>query len=128
MRLVRMNKRSRYKGLDCMYCNRLVVDGRVAVCSTLYVYPNERGGAFTFSYSVKDMIRRRVAGAEPVSENEIQVRVVWHRKCLEKILTNPRGPFDPEVEASMYDEYREQLLERFEERKPGSVRYPSEAM
>jgi hypothetical protein len=90
-----------------------------------------------FSFSVKDMIHRKMprwrslAGRDVRKvdeENEIVVRVAWHRRCLEKILTNPKGPYDPEVIASMYDEYREKLLERFEERKPGSVRYPSESL
>lgn len=142
MRLVRMNKRSRYRGLDCMYCNQLIVDDRVAVCSTLYVYPLENmpGEAFTFSFSVKDMVerkmgvspsaqaRKRAAFARITGDDEIVIRVAWHRLCLEKILANPKGPYDPAVVASMYDEYREQLLERFEERKPGSVRYPSESL
>ena len=135
MRLVRMNKRSRYRGLDCMYCNQLIVDDRVAACSTLYVYPleDQPGQAFVFSFSVKDMIARKIGYVRKVHNRvkdgeELVVRVAWHRKCLEKILTNPKSPLDPAVAASMYEEYREQLLERFEERAPGSVRYPSESL
>lgn len=138
MRLVKMNKRSRYHGIACMYCHRPVADGRVALCSTYYVYPSLQDGnwsdrAAVWGYSVNESRERQDAKNPVIGQKltdyrpaEIKVKVVYHRKCMEKILTNPRGPYDPEVVASMYDEYREQLLERFEERKPGQVRYPSE--
>jgi hypothetical protein len=136
MRLIEMNNRSRYKGINCMHCNRSVVNGRVALCSTFYVRPfyddgdlienpvvtawslndaDERERSNHLGFSLEDDRRR-----QPQPE-EVRIRVVYHRSCVEKILTNPNGPYDPEVIKSMYDEYREQLLERFKEWKPTDV-------
>ncbi len=137
MRLIRMNKRSRYKGLSCMYCNKYIEDDRVALCSTLYVYPDTPHAydppAGTewwepFSFSVRDMVKRKHDDYDENMDREVRVKVGWHRLCLEKILANPKGPYDPATVATMYEEYRASLLERFEERLPGSVRYPSESL
>lgn len=126
MRLVRMNKRSRYRGLACMYCHRRVTDGRVALCSTYYVYPTLGDGDWAKQTVTRAHSLNKADDTAVLARPEFKVKVVYHRRCMEKILTNPRGPYDPEVEQSMYEEYRGQLLERFEERKPGAVRYPSE--
>lgn len=119
-----------------MYCHRPVADERVALCSTFYVYPSLSDGnwndkAMVTSYSINDREERNppkglaALNTSMLKRAEIKVKVVYHRRCMEKILTNPRGPYDPEVVQSMYEEYREQLLERFEERKPGQVRFAS---
>jgi hypothetical protein len=127
MRLIKMNDRSRYKGIECMHCNKPVINGRVALCSTFYVRPFYDDGDLienptVTSWSLNEADERERSNnlgffIEDDPE-EICIRVVYHRACVEKILTNPNGPFDPEVLKSMYAEYREQLLERFEEWKP----------
>lgn len=130
MRLIKMSDRSRYKGLSCMHCNRKVANGRVALCSTFYVHPFYAGGELrenpiVSTWSVSDAEKRarddRLGWDINPVPTEIRVRVVYHRSCVEKILTNPNGPYDPEVIKSMYDEYREQLLERFKEWEPTDV-------
>ena len=98
MRLLRMNGRSRYKGLSCLHCHKPVKDGRAVLCSTYYIRGDGRPGDRVTTYSTI-----RIGP-------EWMIRIVYHRKCMEGILA--RGPLDPEVEASMFDEYRARLVER----------------
>lgn len=129
MRLIRMSERSRYRGLECMYCNRKITNGRVALASTFYVSPTKWRTYAGWKASEQDPTKVLVNPVMAAHRQwkmfpplEIQVRIVYHRRCIEKVLS--RGPYDVREEASMFDRYREGLKERFEERKPGSVRYP----
>lgn len=101
MRLIRMNSRSRYKGRQCLHCHKHVADGRVGLASTYYIYNHTTGRPWVMTQRLTKM-----------TDPGIEVRVVYHRKCIEKILTN--GLLDPEVERTMFEEYRDSLAEQFE--------------
>jgi hypothetical protein len=103
MRLIRMNRRSRYRGIRCLHCHKPISEGRVGLASTYYVLPWRPSPRVS-----TQRMRRHGFGDE-----EICIRVVYHRKCVEKILT--AGPLDPEVEVSLFEDYRDQLLQEYEE-------------
>lgn len=121
MRGLKIGKRSVYRGLKCMHCHRKVTEGRAVLASTFYVcagYPNA-----VHTQSQSHWLKRQIYGQSPVYNpqtmaqmddhlyDEIEVRVVYHRCCIEKILLG--APVDPEVEEADFDAYRAGLMERF---------------
>lgn len=105
MRLSRMSTRSVYWGLPCRHCSKKVSVGRVFFGLTLFV--SKEG-------DVSSVNRYERVSDTPLSlALRLPVRVVYHRSCIEGILEG--GPLDPEVEASMFDQYRERLLEQYRE-------------
>lgn len=117
MRVVRMNPRSRYHGMPCMHCHRKVATGRVALCSTyfLLVDPAKSRSVYLTTQSKKRWLTKK---GFTIVEGfmELQVRVVYHRACLEKILTGSAE--DPEKVASRFEVYRGELAEEYEELPP----------
>lgn len=104
MRLIRMSERSVYHGLSCLHCHKRVAVGRACLTSTFYVTP---GRPWVRTQSLQHTLDQW--GMEPDGE-EMQLRVVYHRACIEKILK--RGPDDPAIDVAAFDEYRAALLER----------------
>lgn len=103
-----MNRRSRYWGQVCLHCHKPVPEGRVAFASTYYIVPMDDGNhAVTTATQVGSLAVR--TGRIP---DEFRVRIVYHRLCIEGIIE--RGPLDPEVEKSMFEQYRESLLQHYE--------------
>lgn len=118
MRLIRMNRRSRYRGNPCLHCHKPVRDDQVFFGSTYYVSIDLHGVTSptlrTFSKWAAYARESRPFIREPLPE--LEIKTVYHRACIEKILS--RGPLDREVERSMFDQYRNQLAEQFEEAEP----------
>lgn len=96
MRLIRMNRRSRYRGKICLHCHHSVRDDQVALASTYYVDPNDNGGP-VLSYQTP--------------RSCVEVKVVYHRKCVDKILM--KDMYDRDVEKEMFEEYRNLMIERY---------------
>lgn len=119
MRGLRIGKRSVYRGLKCLHCHRKVTDGRAVLASTYYVCAGYPSSVHTQSQG--HWLKRQIfhghsvyaasSGYDDHLYDEIQVRVVYHRRCIEKILFG--APVDPEVEEADFDAYRAGLLERF---------------
>lgn len=114
MRGLKMTSRSVYHGQYCLYCHHKVKVGRAMVASTYYVcpmYPTMIGTQSQRAWLI------RAAAALPGGHwddprfKEMQVRVVYHRACLERVLAT--APVDPEVEQADFDAYRLELLDRF---------------
>lgn len=98
-----MSPRSVYKGRYCLHCHKPVQDGRAVLASTYYIIPTR----------TTPIVRtqRQNYGLVGLDEDEIEMRVVYHRSCIEKILSH--APLEPEVEQANFDDYRNQLLVRF---------------
>lgn len=138
MRGLKIGKRSVYRGLKCMHCHRKVHDGSAVLASTFYVcarYPK-----LVHTQSQGNWLKRSIMfgtgrtvgkvstsgypvpvtfNIDDVIDDEIEVRVVYHRRCIEKILL--RAPVDPEVEEADFDAYRLALMERFGIDDPAEV-------
>lgn len=100
-----MNARSRYAGTHCMHCHQRVAKGRAALASTYYVNPEQP--YYITAYSrLRTPWLNRVAVVE-----ELELRVVYHRACIEKILAH--APEDPTPAATRFERYRDGLVQRY---------------
>ena len=95
MRVVRMNRRSRYWGLFCPNCGHRVNEGDAALVNSLLAEQTSNGGLLVTTYKA---IR---------SKNT--VRIAYHRRCVESILEKSTV-LDPPKAASLFHAYRERLL------------------
>lgn len=104
-----MSKRSVYYGLSCIHCHKHVAVGRSALASTYYVVP----GMFMVSTQSMQWALERVAQVsfEPQPKEELRIRIVYHRACLEGILDH--APLDHAIEIAQFEQYRAELAERF---------------
>lgn len=100
-----MNRRSRYRGRSCFHCHRPVKDGQAALASTYYVRPTSKRPW------VSSQSRGRFGADWDNDVAELELRIVYHRACIEQILT--RTPLDPEDELAQFNEYRHKLLVRY---------------
>lgn len=103
-----MGRRSVYHGLACFHCGDRIKDGRAAIVSTYYVHPrhDEENKGWVSAYS-----RLRFLAKHGVEMTELEVRIAYHRRCVERILA--KAPLEPEEEAKRFDSYRDNLLERY---------------
>lgn len=99
-----MSKRSRYFGIECLHCSKPVKNGLVALCSTYYAYTDSAGNPMV---TTARPIRYR-GGERRVPE---AIRIVYHRRCLERILSD--APLDPKEEAGLFEEYRDKLVREY---------------
>lgn len=100
-----MNRRSRYRGKDCFHCHRPIRDGQAALASTYYVRPTSKRPW------VSSQSHGRYGAGWSEDLAELELRIVYHRVCVEKILAN--APLDDEVALHQFNEYRDQLLVRY---------------
>lgn len=113
MRGIVMNDRSRYAGANCMHCHQRIAKGRAAVASTYYVSPAQP--YYISAYSRKHATAKLIGltaiwNNDPV-DKELELRIVYHRACIEKILRN--APEDPIPAASRFQRYRDGLVRRY---------------
>lgn len=100
-----MNRRSVYRGATCLYCHRKIRDGRAAIASTYYIR-NDSKRPFVTTQS-----RGKFLAGYDDNLAELELRIVYHRSCIEKVLANT--PLEPEQEQANFDEYRQNLLVRY---------------
>lgn len=96
MRGLIMSHRSVYWQLTCERCGKKVKQGEPFLGTTLFVDTDR-------------IVRHFELGAV-----EFEVRLIWHRRCMDIILQN--APVDPDspVTISRFERYRERLLEQLQ--------------
>lgn len=95
-----MTPRSVYRGRICPHCGRRIGNGRAFIGATFYVDP-----------SFPSYIRTQRAPLAHQSDREVEMRVAYHRVCVEAVLA--KSPLDPEQSIEQLHEYRERLLDRY---------------
>lgn len=114
MRGLVMTPRSVYHGQSCPHCGRRIQMGRAFVGTTLYVDPSNAAWVKTQRtphVGIGIYVGGTQSHVETRADRELEIRVAYHRKCLEKVLA--KSPLDPEESAEALNDYREKLLERY---------------
>lgn len=108
-----MSDRSRYINSYCMHCHQRIAKGRAALASTYYVNPEQPYYITAYSRLSGQIFNRRksVKWNGDGVDRELELRIVYHRACIEKILGN--APDDPIPAASKFQQYRERLVRRY---------------
>lgn len=98
-----MSKRSVYYGLHCLHCHKAVAVGRAAFASTYYVIPGKTW--------LKTQSMRAILEFLPSEfSEEMRIRVLYHRACIEGILRH--APIDYAIEIAEFEQYRAELADR----------------
>jgi hypothetical protein len=111
-----MSRRSVYRGAYCLYCHKPIKEGRAALASTYYVINDIRRPM------VHTQSRLRYLTNWQDTIKELELRVVYHRACIERILSH--APLEPEVDTMHFEDYRAALLARFGLNEQGEQRVP----
>lgn len=102
-----MSERSVYYGQSCLHCHKRIALRRACFVTTYFVTP---GRSWVRTQAMKG--KRDTLGLWEDHEDEMQLRIVYHRACIEGIMR--RGPNDPAIEVAEFNEYRAALIERLD--------------